>query len=48
MFNYKNTITSIPSDLGGDPSKPLGGSVVTIVQHVLPYFSFFKSPLKLS
>jgi len=36
---------SIPLNLGGDPPKPIGGVVVTLMQPIVPYFRPYMKPL---
>jgi hypothetical protein len=44
-FHNIVTTKSIPPNPRRDLPKPLGGSIVIVVQHVVPYFKPFKGPL---
>jgi hypothetical protein len=34
----------MPPNLGGDPSKPIGGTIITFMQPIIPYFGPYKKP----
>jgi hypothetical protein len=41
-FHNVVTTKSIPPNPGGDPLEPLGGVIVVVMQHVVPYSKPFK------